>query len=200
MWSAVSGGRPFLNDGKGCFAAPWHTHRRSRHQCAQLLDGQRWGLDVLASQIKHRSVPSRGDSVAGANRLWNNNRDGSWKDVAESLNRFGRYAVSSLVSDDFDNDRDLDLILFREGAWSSRLVNDQAGAFRLLEGAAIGVSVQSVTSGRRRMSTGRPPGAACIRARRFATVQRPRRISLRRCRVPAPLGLKGTSGPVCRYG
>ena len=56
-------------------------------------------------------------------------------------------AVSSLVSDDFDNDRDMDLILFREGdrgplAW----VNDRAGAFRLLEGAAIGVSVQEVTS------------------------------------------------------
>lgn len=140
-----------LNDGQGRFtrAAVEMLGAESLTSTARLLDIDSDGdLDVLVPQISRGDIPARGEAGAAVTRLWNNNRDGSWTDMAEPLGLAQPDAViTCLVSDDFDNDRDLDLIFFRDGdrgplAW----VNDRAGAFRLLDGSQFGVETRNVIS------------------------------------------------------
>ena len=73
--------------------------------------------------------------------MFNNNRDGTFADVAKDLGLgLAETPVAAVVCDDFDNDRDLDLLFFFAGdqppvAW----VNDRVGSYHLLDAAATGL-------------------------------------------------------------
>jgi tetratricopeptide (TPR) repeat protein len=109
-------------------------------------------LDLVAMRWANGSIPRTGPATAATSNIWNNNRDGTWKDTAVDLGlAFADYPVSAMSWDDFDNDRDLDLFVFAADqslpvAW----VNDRAGMYRLLDAEQTGckaVGALSVTSG-----------------------------------------------------
>ena len=121
--------------------------------CARLVDLDSDGdLDFLAFRMAGGSIPAAGDQQPAANSLYNNNRDGTFVDLADRLGlTLADTPVAAAVYDDFDNDRDLDLVLFPAGrrspiAW----VNDRVWKYRFLEAAATGLTAQrtlSATSG-----------------------------------------------------
>jgi len=110
----------FENDGKGNF-------RKSEVSaiaggdlvtpCARLLDIDSDGdLDFLAFRLARGMVPATEALKPTASSLYNNNRDGSFTDIAEKLGlRLEKTPVAAVVYDDFDNDRDLDLVVFSAG-------------------------------------------------------------------------------------
>ncbi|MBN2592805.1 MAG: VCBS repeat-containing protein [Sedimentisphaerales bacterium] len=127
----------FENDGKANFKSdPNETIAggQSMTHFARVLDVDSDGdLDFLAFR-----------NTAGS--LCNNNRDGSFVDIADKLGlKLENSPVTAAVYDDFDNDRDLDLVIFsKEGTvgW----VNDRALQYHLLDAEATGLKVQGVLS------------------------------------------------------
>ncbi len=87
-----------------------------------------------------------GENEAAAGSIFNNNRDGSYTDVAQLLGlAMPETPVAAVVYDDFDNDKDLDLIVFPAGnrppiGW----VNDRVGGFHLLAADATGLTATGV--------------------------------------------------------
>ena len=78
--------------------------------------------------------------------LYNNNRDGSFVDIAEKLGlTLKNSPVTAAVYDDFDNDRDLDLVIFSQSG-TIGWVNDRALQYRLLDSEATSLRVQDVLS------------------------------------------------------
>jgi len=120
---------------------------------ARLLDIDSDGdLDLLALHMGKGSVPAGARSCAAANSLYNNNRDGSFADIAEKLGlAFGTSTIAAIVYDDFDNDRDLDLIIFPLDAGAIGWVNDRAWKHHLQDAERLGLSeldnVLGATSG-----------------------------------------------------
>ena len=120
---------------------------------SRLLDIDSDGdLDVLAYHLAEGSVPAgkRARAVVGA--LYNNNRDGSFTDLSEKLGlAFADVAIAAVVCDDFDGDRDLDLIVFPQDGPPIAWINDRVWQHRLLPAQRTGLSdvkdVLSVTSG-----------------------------------------------------
>lgn len=109
---------------------------------ARLLDIDSDGdLDLLAFHLAQGSVPA-GQSCQGvAGIVYNDNRNGSFADVAEKLGlAFGTSAVAASVCDDFDNDRDLDLVVFPQGSPPIGWVNDRVWQYRLLDAEGMGLS------------------------------------------------------------
>ncbi|MHC4436783.1 MAG: CRTAC1 family protein, partial [Planctomycetota bacterium] len=127
----------FRNDGKANFEPdPNETIAggQSITHFARFLDADSDGdLDFLAFR-----------NTAGS--LYNNNRDGSFVDIAEKLGiKLENNPVAAAVYDDFDNDRDLDLVIFSQSrtiGW----VNDRALQYHLLDTEATGLKVQGVLS------------------------------------------------------
>ena len=132
----------FENDGKGNLKGILNSQFAIRNSqfvtcCARLVDLDSDGdLDFLAFRT------AQGGSV------YNNNSDGSFTDIAEKLGlRLEKTAIAAVVYDDFDNDRDLDLVIFPAGdsqplGW----VNDRAWQYHTLDGEKIGLSVTGVFS------------------------------------------------------
>jgi hypothetical protein len=78
--------------------------------------------------------------------LYNNNRDGSFVDIAEKLGlKLENNPVTAAVYDDFDNDRDLDLVIFSQ-AETIGWVNDRAMKYHILDAEATGLKVKGVLS------------------------------------------------------
>ena len=153
LWLGRAGPDILLdNDGNGNFSkAPVSRlgDDDSLTNCARVLDVDSDGdLDLLASRLSRGSVPAAGQQVAVATNIYNNNRDGSYSNLAAKLGlSLEQTPVSAVVYDDFDNDRDLDLMVFPSGsrkpvAW----VNDRVWKYRILEEPVTGLDVQRVLS------------------------------------------------------
>jgi Tfp pilus assembly protein PilF len=116
---------------------------------ARLLDIDSDGdLDFLTFRFVRGSVPATSSPEPIAGSLYNNNRDGSFTDIAEKLGlKFGKTPITNVVYDDFDNDRDLDLVVFSTGnSKAVGWVNDRAWKYRILDAEATGLSVEGVLS------------------------------------------------------
>jgi len=127
----------FENDGMGNFKTEPNeaiTGGQSMTHFARVFDADSDGdLDFLAFR-----------NSAGS--LYNNNRDGSFTDIAEKLGlSFENNAVTAAVYDDFDNDRDLDLVIFSQGG-TIGWVNDRAMKYHVLNTATTGLKVEDVIS------------------------------------------------------
>ena len=149
LWLGGAGSDLLLeNDGQGTFSRTASVPGAADGRCttsARLLDVDSDGdLDLLAFRLAKGPVPVVGDCVPAATRVHNNNRDGSFTDLAAELGlAMENTAVGTSVYDDFDNDRDLDLVLFPAGdkppvAW----VNDRANRYRILDAADMDLPVR----------------------------------------------------------
>lgn len=135
----------FANDGSGRFGpvpldgatvADVATHS------ARLVDIDSDGdLDLPAFHLARGSIPP-GDPAPGiAAHVYNNNRDGSFADIAEKLGlTFETSPVAAWVCDDFDNDRDLDMVVFAQGNQPVGWVNDRVWQYHLLDAKSMGLS------------------------------------------------------------
>lgn len=145
----------FENNGKGNFTKaqidlPLGPSRSGlATTCSRLVDLDSDGdLDFLAFRSAKPSLPPMDMLEPSAINLYNNNRDGSFVDIAEKLGLvFDKLFITSVVYDDFDNDHDLDLVLFSASdsgtlAW----VNDRALKYHILDAAATGLTVKNVLS------------------------------------------------------
>jgi thioredoxin-like negative regulator of GroEL len=105
-------------------------------KCARLVDLDSDGdLDFLAFRT------TQGGSV------YNNNSDGSFTDIAEKLGlRLEKTAIAAVVYDDFDNDRDLDLVIFPASGEPLAWVNDRAWQYHILSAEKTELSVTGVFS------------------------------------------------------
>ncbi len=153
LWLGCAGPDLYLeNDGKGNFIKSEASSVAGGDvatTCARLLDIDSDGdLDFLALRFARGSVPATTALEPTASSLFNNNRDGSFIDIAEKLGlTFEKTPMTNVVYDDFDNDRDLDLIVFSTG--NSKAVgwmNDRVWKYRILDAEATGLSVEGVFS------------------------------------------------------
>ncbi|MHC4582969.1 MAG: CRTAC1 family protein [Planctomycetota bacterium] len=142
----------FQNDGEGNFVESEVSEISGGNlitPCTRLFDIDSDGdLDFLASHIKNGTVPVTGQLESSATNLYNNNRDGSYTDISEKLGlRLEKNPVSSIVYDDFDNDRDLDLVVFSASEQEPIIwVNDRVWKYRLLKAESTGLAVKDVLS------------------------------------------------------
>jgi len=148
LWLGRAGpGILLKNDGKGKFtqeAAPAIAGPDLLTACARLLDLDSDGdLDFVALRLAGGSVPAADKLVPAAGSVYNNHRDGSYTDIAARLGlALADTPVAAAVYDDFDDDRDLDLVIFPgNGAPAIVWVNDRAGGHRILDAAATGLAV-----------------------------------------------------------
>ncbi len=133
----------WLNDGKGHFdkaklPADSQTQLTS---CARLVDLDCDGdLDLLSLRLAKGSVPVTPEVRPAPTLLWNNNRDGTFAETAAKWSiALPDKALAAVVYEDFDNDRDLDLVLFAANAPPVVWVNDRVGRFHLVEGPSAGL-------------------------------------------------------------
>jgi len=134
----------FINDGKGGLTVgefPALAGTDANTLSARLVDIDSDGdLDFMAFRTGKASDKA-------ANSVYNNNGDGSYTDVAKALGlaRWDRGPAEGVLYDDFDNDRDMDLVVFPGGvptAW----VNDRVGKFRILGAEATGLTINTVSN------------------------------------------------------
>jgi tetratricopeptide (TPR) repeat protein len=138
-----------LNDGKGNFSkapSPPAASGGPLTACARLLDLDSDGdLDLVSFRLRSGSIPSGGDPVAAPSTAYNNNRDGTFPDIAQKLGlALPDTAIATVVYDDFDNDRDLDLILFPKAGKPIVWVNDRVWQHHTLDVEATGLDVEGV--------------------------------------------------------
>ncbi len=138
-----------LNEGRGRFnRAPYGPVRDDSLVTgrARLMDLDSDGdLDLLSLRWRAGSDPARGRTVPASSALYRNNRDGTYADITTPLHLgFPEIALATLVYDDFDNDRDLDLILFPVNGKPIAWVNDRVGKYHILDAQATGLSVEGV--------------------------------------------------------
>ena len=87
--------------------------------------------------------------AGGPNRMFRNNGDGTFQEVAAAMRMEGKGTGFSLVFSDLDNDRDIDLVLpGRVGPWQI-LSNDRVGTFTdvAAEMGAEGLHVLGIAAG-----------------------------------------------------
>jgi len=148
LWLGCAGpDRYFENDGKGNLtrtAGPDVAGPDVITTATRLLDIDSDGdLDLLGFRMRQGSVPVGRTFEPAASVVYNNNRDGTFADIAERLGvRWADRAVAAAVADDFDGDRDLDVIAFFAGdappiAW----VNDRAWAHHVRDAQALGIEI-----------------------------------------------------------
>ncbi|MBW8002157.1 MAG: hypothetical protein FVQ80_09045 [Planctomycetes bacterium] len=141
----------FENDGKGNFKKIRNQQISGGNnisQCVRLVDIDSDGdLDFLALRMRKGSVPITDKTTPTASSLYNNNRDGSFTDIAEELGLdFAKTTIGAVIYDDFDNDRDLDMILFPANGTPISWVNDRLLEYRIRDAASTGLSVGNVLS------------------------------------------------------
>ena len=146
-------GEPLLlrNDGTGNFTSIQYSEspidKPGITSCARLVDVDSDGdLDCLAFRIESGSLPASASAKPLPSLALNNNRDGSYEEIAERLGlQFADKAIGSVIHDDFDNDRDLDMIAFPVGpekpiVWA----NDRVWQYHVLDAETSGLDVQQV--------------------------------------------------------
>ena len=146
LWlGCVGADQVFTNDGKGGLVAGKYAilaGAKTLTHCARLVDIDSDGdLDFMAFR--------RGkDSAPAPSSIYNSNGDGSHKDVAKALGLvLADTPVAVVVYDDFDSDRDLDMMIFpATNATPLAWVNDRGGKFRVLDAAATGLSTSNAIS------------------------------------------------------
>ena len=153
LWlGTAAGSLLFRNDGKGNFsrrAAPGLPDSAAFTAQARLQDIDCDGdLDLLAFRLQQGAIPAAGKALPAKSSVYRNNRDGSYTDVAAELGlELADTPVAAVVSDDFDNDGDLDLVIFpANGKKPIAWVNDRAGKHHLLDASATGLDVEDVIS------------------------------------------------------
>jgi tetratricopeptide (TPR) repeat protein len=153
LWIGSAGSDTLLdNDGKGRFSKVAFSDIGAGNpltSCARLLDIDSDGdLDLLAFRFKGGSLPAAGDLTPGPSTVYINNRDGSFADAAARLGIVpANTPVAASVYDDFDNDRDIDMVIFPAGkgeplAW----INDRAWKHRILDVAETGIDTRGTVS------------------------------------------------------
>ena len=151
LWLGRAGPSALLkNDGKGGFGKDFSgavAGPDALTACARMVDIDSDGdLDLLAFRLKSGNVPAAGIAAAAPSSVYRNNGDGTFKDIAaEAGLALADMPAAAVVCDDFDNDRDLDLIVFPANgdppiAW----VNDRAGAHHILDAKATGLDIRGV--------------------------------------------------------
>lgn len=147
LWLGRAGGDQLLeNDGRGSFsvvASPPPAPEVTT-VCSRVVDADSDGdLDLLSFG---RPTKESAADQAAVHVVLNNNRDGSYEAITEKLGLDLEGApVTTVVHDDFDNDRDLDAVLFPAGdgaplAW----VNDRVWQYRMLGSEATGLETGGV--------------------------------------------------------
>jgi len=151
LWLGCAGADLYFeNDGKGNFKKVEFTTVSGGQlftSGARLVDLDSDGdLDFMAFRITEGGIPATGEVKPAANSVYNNNSDGSFTDIAEKLGlRLEKTALAAAVYDDFDNDRDLDLVIFPAGdnqplGW----VNDRVWQYHILDAEKTGLTVTGV--------------------------------------------------------
>ncbi|UCE47931.1 MAG: CRTAC1 family protein, partial [Phycisphaerales bacterium] len=157
LWLGRAGAdRYFENDGKGHFTINHSAAidgKQSVTDCARVIDVDSDGdLDLVAFRRTRGTIPAGETLKAGSGHVYNNNRDGTFVDIAKKLGlTLEETAVAAVAYDDFDNDRDMDFVIFsandeRAVAW----INDRAWTYRTLSADKTNLlaeGVQGVTSG-----------------------------------------------------
>jgi len=137
------------NDGKGNFSkapSPPAAPGVALTACARLLDLDSDGdLDLIAFRLRSGSIPSGGEPTAAPSNAYNNNRDGAFPDIAGKLGlALPETPVATVVYDDFDNDRDLDLVIFPRTGKPIVWVNDRVWQYHTLQAGDVGLDVEGV--------------------------------------------------------
>jgi len=152
LWLGRAGGDLYFeNDGTGNFRqSEILTTGQPQHitHCARLLDADSDGdLDFLSFRFAQGSVPAKEAIIPAAGSLYNNNRDGTFTDIAEKYGlAFADTAVAASVYDDFDNDRDLDFVIFPGDGRTVCWVNDRLWEYHTLDVKTTGLSIKGVLS------------------------------------------------------
>ncbi len=143
--------RVLLNDGKGQFSDATYQGiggPDALTAIARVMDIDSDGdLDLLAYHCEKGQIPSTGDATPLPGSLLLNHTDGSFK---ESASAFGlalpKSAIASVVYDDFDNDYDLDLVLFPCSGPALAWTNFRLGQFVVRKPDRTGLTVSNVLS------------------------------------------------------
>lgn len=149
LWLGGIGGEGFFeNDGKGQLSqvsGDW-AGENAIISAPLLTDIDSDGdLDLLAMRMKEGSVPAGAIAAPTASRVWINNRDGTYTELADKLGlSFENKVVTAAAFDDFDNDRDLDLVLFFADGETMAWVNDRGWAFHTLGRETMGFAAGRV--------------------------------------------------------
>lgn len=146
LWLGCAGpDRFYENDGKGGFKAATPgaiAEAKGLTACARLVDVDSDGdLDYLAFAGGQSDGPA-------ANRFFNNNRDGTFADVAEKIGlALPGMTVAAAIYDDFDNDRDLDWVLFPNGDGGAMVwANHRVWKYGILPAEKTGLAASKVIS------------------------------------------------------
>jgi len=117
--------------------------------CARLVDLDSDGdLDLLAMRNKRGDVGPGSVFEPAHASVHNNNRDGSFENLADKLGlAFKGLSIATALCDDLDDDRDLDVVIFPTGTekpigW----VNDRVWQHHLLEAESMGLMTSHVLS------------------------------------------------------
>lgn len=152
LWLGCSGpNRALLNDGKGQFTparfegvgGPDVTTPVTR-----LIDLDSDGdLDLVSYGWVQGDLPDGRSFKASAGSMYANNADGSFSNLASKLGLgFDNQAIAAVVCDDFDRDRDLDLMVFPCTGQPITWDNCRVGQFKTLDAETTGVDVSGAIS------------------------------------------------------
>ncbi len=152
LWLGRAGAPLLLqNDGTGVYEPVTYTDQSldppGLTSCARLVDvDSDADLDCLAFRSTGGNLPVDGKTKPAPSLVYNNNRDGSYEEIAEKLGlQFADTAIGTVVHDDFDNDRDLDMIAFPAGKEKPIVwLNDRVWEYHRLDAEAAGLNVQQV--------------------------------------------------------
>ncbi|MCU0962949.1 MAG: FG-GAP-like repeat-containing protein [Pirellulaceae bacterium] len=153
VWLGTAGiDQLWLNDGAGQFAPAAGEELggpATLTQLTRLVDLDSDGdLDLMAMRCASGQIPAQGNSAKPTpSSLWLNHADGTFVDRAADCGLdFPTTVVAASVADDFDNDFDLDLLVFPAGGSPQAWVNFRAGQFRTDTGETIGMGVEGTVS------------------------------------------------------
>ncbi|WP_165232891.1 FG-GAP-like repeat-containing protein [Aquisphaera insulae] len=146
-----------LNDGKGRFKPAADQPEPAGEQltaCARLVDLDSDGdLDLMSLRVKSGAVPGEASQAASPSRLFNNNANGKFADQAKALGlELPDWPGAAVVFDDFDGDRDIDLVLVSPSKPPIVWENHRVGRFRTRDAKASGLDVTGALS----VTTGNP--------------------------------------------
>ena len=148
----------WLNDGQGHFTlspAEGIAGPDVLTRLARLADMDSDGdLDLLAFRCAAGQIPATGgEEQPAASSVYFSNTDGSFVDRAADLGlQLAETSVAAVAYDDFDNDLDLDLIVFPHQGPAVAWMNFRVGQHRIVPGDRIGLGLPAVTS----VTTGDP--------------------------------------------